>query len=485
MIMRRTGHLLILLVWLIGCSKADPASDSKPVSSSLALPAADAVGLAPKVAPAKSPLSIEAASGLIAKWVEAQNKQSFTDYESLYAERFYGVKRAGEIATRFDRKGWLRDRKAMFARPFRVSIDGLAVRVVAETIVADFEQTFQSQHFADKGPKQLVMVIEADALKIAREELFRSGRAADSGFAVNGAAFSFIREIDNRRYWIVDDVSPEGQRVAAAPVRVGEAAAFATVTDTSKLPAPLQTLVGASVAIEPGAQSPCLATLGAWGVLAELEPHFETRRRWGGSEDDALSETQIAHEIFGPEVVSGRDHHFAVDITDATQGCTSARWGRLQSLGPVDYVALEKLADPDPVLLSSLQRSLRKTRGYKELERNYREAEPDGTFDELLTDGLTLYRAQLGAKSFLLSTFIHLGDCHGFSGELTQVWRMRGQTPVELQSVLPFTMRPDFVVDINKDGLPEWVSETQLISWDGREYSTAVDVTPHDYDCPC
>ena len=483
MIMRRIGHSLIVLILLIGCSKA-PA-DSKPASSLRTLPAADAVGPTPRTPAAENPLSIEAASKLIAKWVEVQNKQSITDYETLYAERFHGVKRAGQITTRFDRKGWLRDRKAMFTRPFRVSIEGLSVRVVAETVVADFEQSFQSQHYADKGPKQLVMVVEASELKIAREELFRSGRAIGSGFAVDGAAFSFVREVDNRRYWIVDDVSPEGQRVTVAPVRVGEAAAFAALSDTSKLPAQLQSWVGASVAIEPGAQTPCLATLGAWGVLAELEPHFETRRRWGGGEGDTLTEAQIASEIFGPEVVSGRDHHFAVDITAATKDCVSARWGRLQSLGPVEYIAVEKLSDPAPALLDSLQRSLRRTRGYKDLERNYREAEPDGTFDDLLTDGLTLYRAQLGDKSFLLSTFIHLGDCHGFSGELTQVWRMRGQTPVELQSVLPFAMRPDFAVDLNKDGLPEWVSETQLISWDGREYSTAIDVTPHDYDCEC
>ena len=471
-------HLLAALLLLLGCTKDGPKADSKPEVVVSAEPAE--IASMPTASPAAHLLSAESASALVAKWVEAQNAQRFTDYEALYAERFYGVKRAGEITTRFDRKGWLRDRKAMFARPFRVSIDGLSIRAVAETIVAEFEQSFQSQRYADKGPKQLVMVVEAGALKIAREELFRSGGAPDAGLTVHSPAFSFIREIDQRRYWVADDASPEGQLIVDAPVRVGPAAAFAKLSGRPKLPEQLRTLVGAKVAIEPGAQPPCIVELGEWGVLAELEPHFETRRQWDESED-----TQVAREIFGPDIVSGRDHHFAVDVTEATKHCSSTRWGRLESLGEPQRVALAKLEDPEPALQAALQRSLHKSRGYKDLERSFREAEPEGSFDELLEGGLTVHKAQLGANTFLLTSFIHLGDCHGFSGELTQVWRMRGQTLVELQSVLPFALRPDFALDLNQDGLPEWVSESQLVAWDGREYSMTIDVTPHDYDCPC
>jgi hypothetical protein len=478
-----TVALAIAALLLLGCRKPEPASDPKPVTTTPS--AAAAASPMPNVSPTQHVISAESAAALIGKWVAAQNQQSFGEYESLYAARFYGVKRAGEITTRFDRKGWLRDRKGMFARPFQVSVDALSIRVVAETVVAEFEQSFQSQRYADKGPKQLVMVVEDGALKIAREELFRSGRVADPAFTSRSADFSFIREIDERRYWVVHDASPEGQVIAAPPVRVGPAAAFAKLSDKSTLPKQVQALIGAAIAVEPGMQPSCTAKLGEWGVLAELEPHFETRRRWDGPADDALTQAQVAREIFGPDTVSGRDHHFAVDVTDATKGCASARWGRLQSLGDVERIALEKLDDPDSALLEALQRSLRKTRGYKDLERSFREAEPEGSFEEILAEALTLYRVQLGATSFMLTTFIHLGDCHGFSGELTQVWRIRGQTPVELQSVLPFAIRPDFALDLNKDGLPEWVSETQLIAWDGREYSTAIDVTPHDYDCPC
>ena len=481
--LRSPAALLTAALLLLGCSRSDSVANPKPANEA---PAPAPAAAAPKVATAQSVLSEASASALVNAWIDAQNRQSFDDYERLYAERFYGVKRAGEITTRFDRKGWLRDRKGMFSRPFRVSVEGLAIRVAAETAVAEFEQSFQSQNYADTGPKQLVMIVQDGVLKITREELFRSGRVTNQALAPSSADFAFVREIGDRRYWIGGDASPEAQLVTGPPVRVGPAGAFAKLSDSSKLPAALKELVGASVAIEPGiVEPPCVAVLSEWGVLAELEPHFATRERWDGSEGEALTEAQIAREIFGPDVVSGRDHHFAVDITEATKRCASARWGRLQSLGAVQHVELEQIDDPDPTLLASLQRSLRKTPAYKDLERNYRQVQPDGTFDEILSDGLTLYEARFGNKNFLLTTFIHRDDCRGFSGELTQVWRVRGQTVTEIQSVLPFAMRPELATDINTDGLPEWISETQLVGWDGREYSTFIDVTPHNYDCPC
>jgi len=33
--------------------------------------------------------------------------------------------------------------------------------------------------------------------------------------------------------------------------------------------------------------------------------------------------------------------------------------------------------------------------------------------------------------------------------------------------------------------MPEWLSDTELLGWDGKSYSPIVSVAPSDYDCPC
>ena len=131
-------------------------------------------------------------------WAKAQNGGDFASYEKLYAARFTGTKRAGARTQRFDRAGWMEDRKAMFAKPFSVTVADVRVHPSEDTAVVEFTQSFASATFRDSGPKRLVLAREGD-LKIATEEMLSSSFTGETKKAdvVDPADFGFVAKLSD------------------------------------------------------------------------------------------------------------------------------------------------------------------------------------------------------------------------------------------------------------------------------------------------
>src|SRR5689334_18807496 len=125
---------LTLLASALACDKptpapapsAPPAAPANPVPPSAPQPAADE----------------RDARALLDQWQAAQNSGDFASYERLYAARSYGEKRAGSRLSKFDREGWLADRKRMFERPMKVGVSDLQIKSSAGSTLLTFEQTF-------------------------------------------------------------------------------------------------------------------------------------------------------------------------------------------------------------------------------------------------------------------------------------------------------------------------------------------------------
>lgn len=112
-----------------------------------------------------------AARGLLDTWLKAQNEGDFTTYSALYAETFAGLKRVGEASFRFTRRGWLADRRPMFAGGARVAVSAVDASKVGERWFVSFEQAFSSSSYRDTGRKLLVLSSSGGALRIVREEM--------------------------------------------------------------------------------------------------------------------------------------------------------------------------------------------------------------------------------------------------------------------------------------------------------------------------
>ena len=140
------GVLLLALMALPSCEKnGDEKQSSSQVEQNekRTKPPSKNETIA-KQDPDGGPVTEEKTRELVGAWVRAQNAGAFADYEKLYAERMLGIKRVGTRETSFDRKGWLEDRKSMFARPFTVEVNDLRRNACGDdsrgTISANVEQ---------------------------------------------------------------------------------------------------------------------------------------------------------------------------------------------------------------------------------------------------------------------------------------------------------------------------------------------------------
>ncbi len=66
------------------------------------------------------------------------------------------------------------DRGKMFKRPMKVTAESYRFKADGDALVVTFLQTWSSGKYSDQGDKQIRIVREAGALRIAREEMLFS-----------------------------------------------------------------------------------------------------------------------------------------------------------------------------------------------------------------------------------------------------------------------------------------------------------------------
>ncbi|TNF33295.1 MAG: nuclear transport factor 2 family protein [Deltaproteobacteria bacterium] len=127
-------------------------------------------GASPLAAPSE-----DDARALLERWLAAQNGGDQAAYAALYADGFSGVRRSGEKVRRFDRKGWLKDRKGMFAKPMTVAAHDVVYATGGGSGFLVFLQSWKNEGYQDLGPKTLRIGRDADGqLRIREEELHAS-----------------------------------------------------------------------------------------------------------------------------------------------------------------------------------------------------------------------------------------------------------------------------------------------------------------------
>lgn len=281
-------RLVLIAALTIAACKDKPKPDDPPVAAKDAAPE-----------PAPEPIAEARAKKLLADWLAAQNGGGFDAYEALYAARLVGVKRAGKRVSRFDRQGWLADRKRMFRKKMVVEASDTRIATTPNTATIAFTQRWASGSYEDVGPKRLLAVLEGGALKIAREEMLES-RKVDASKAVAGDV-SLVWDIDGAAHLILD---------TAVPATTGEARAGGGKDD----------VIGTVAAVADGDLAPgvvglrgesfrvgasCEARVTGFAVHSRVVPHFGVIETW---KQDKTSEAQKLAEAFaaGTQVVVAR-----------------------------------------------------------------------------------------------------------------------------------------------------------------------------------
>jgi hypothetical protein len=418
---------------------------------------------------------------LLNAWLAAQNNRQYPAYESLYAAKFYGVKRAGQREVRFDRTGWLNDRQKMFHKPMSVEARDPSYRSASASAEIEFTQQWTSGKFADSGPKRLLVVREAGKLKIAQEEMLRSELSANKS-EHRALEFYFTLPLDSGFYLSLPHAKVPGKLGPLAAESGEKNTDLFTVSRTvadADLDASVSSLKSKKLRLEGG----CVASISEFRALTRVVPHFAERNRWNGAVEGEgkPGKPMPAEQIARAASTLGEPQLFA-----KLAGCSEGRFAWVD--GAPQPVAAEPVEDP--VLAERAQAAFGKLPNVVARQKEFlKQAEhAEGNWWEEGTEVAIFKHPKSG--QVLVSVLAILKDgCDGFSASEWAVFEQKGKA---LKRVAITQSPPDRIqdaLDVDGDGRLEFLGETDygtdiVLIWpDANELGTALE---HTYlDCPC
>ena len=436
----RSSALLTLAVAVAACSgkKESPAAAPPPTSGTAAAVPVDAAPPPPPPAP----IDQAAVDQVLADWLAAQNGGDFAAYQGLYAERMEGVKRVGPKMWRFDRAGWMADRKKMFAKPMVVTAADRTITGSVAAPVVEFTQTFQQARFADSGRKRMVLTRHQGHYRIAREEMLASTVGAPPA-ATAGAVIPTL-EIDGRWFAVLAaDAEPTWATGAiAGPYqgvhRYALRAATAAPTAGSWLGKPL--------ALYDRAGARCDATVASLHLLGGGTPHFGEIQAWDGDPDSGG--THVYSQAERAQAIYDLSAKYLVGELTITGGCKPA-YAATPDRALVPY---GEVAVPDAQKSAAIA-AFRGLPGYLETATEF-EAQ-NGAGEWAPTPTVTGFGPP--DRRVLVVSASEGAGCGEFHGELTAVFDERGGAVTTRTVVGPSGLRVDAMVDSDGDGAPELI----------------------------
>ena len=427
----------------------------------------------------EAPIAGDDARAVVDRWLAAQNAGDLAAYEALFASRFTGVRRSGPRTVRFDRAGWLRDRKRMFAKPMAVDVTDVSVHASGTAALVSFTQAFAQGTFRDSGPKQLVIVREAGALKIASEQMLQS-RVLSSPVAR-----------DERFRWVtagavlLSSEPDEKWATGAGNLKEGDPLIVSKAIDAARLPPELARWRGRRMLLFDAKGTVCEATINSFRMMSRVIPHFGTRQVWKELKPDVV--TAQAWEL-GAKILVG----------DLDTPCGDAMWAQPATLGPV---AIDSGAEADAATRARVVAHVRRSPEWQATQTAYRGQPVSGVkrWDEL-PDGQTRvsrFRAKVAGRDVtLLSVTLSYGQdrCGLFGADLWALYEERNGKLVQRNTPGQNTVRPASFVDSDGDGNSELLylpfpdafgTEKGRLLLDAGGWNQREEVYVPFMDCPC
>ncbi len=426
-----------------------------------------------------------AARATLEAWLKAQNDGDFPAYSALYAQKFNGVKRAGARTSRFQRADWLVDRGKMFKGRFTVAADKVKVLPQPNGAVVSFEQTWASKRFKDVGPKQLVLVREGDALRIAREEMLASTIVGgEHGGPPASDRLSMAMVLDHPYVVLGTDA---GDDLVEGPVHdLGVHRTRRAV----RAGGPGSAWIGRAVELYGSGGKVCAGKVVDLQVVSRVTPHFGAVQTW---QEDGLTPQQQAEAAW--EMAS--EGRLLVGRVDAgADACAGARWARAAD-APAP-TALQALATVPAWLTAAALKQTRALPGYQAITKGWRSEVADakgGSWDLYggATPTVQAFARADGTPAVVLVTMRAGHGCGDFYGSFWAAYTVDGQAltrisdpdaPAELGMVSDDAFVA--VVDADGDGRWELVGKESLHRQDAKGVLREVLSLPYPYyDCPC
>lgn len=500
--MNRSALSAVALSLALGCSSPQqppaPTAPSPTPPSTVAAAAPDAAVAAEPVAPPPAPvveLPTSDAQALLDAWLRAQNGGDFAAYERLYAPRFTGVRRSGPRVRRFDRAGWMTDRRTMFNASMQVAARDVAITSGTGTATVRFMQDFTQGRFHDTGPKEVVLVRAGASLAIAREEMLAStlGNAAQTPAAPAPGALMHVVSHGGSRWLVLANAPDDGSWSRGTPTLVERNDAVVVTraeVNTDAVPAALRALAGQAVSAYSAAGAACSARAGELAVLGRVDVHFGTEQRWNGQQEDGTQGPRASDAVVAQEAWAESEGGMvlAARLDDAAS-CTDPAWARQTSLGaPAVFTS----SAADAALTTRVLARFRALPAWRRLQTDYRAGGATGaswdSHGEHNAPAITLWQTPGSNRRFVtVRASTAVGGCADFSAELTAVFEVGGPQGLILHSdgADPGAFTPIAATDLDGDGVPEFVTEHGYVRRTGTVFRGATPYAVPSHDCPC
>lgn len=446
---------------------------------------------APAAAAPRADATEAEARALVDRWVRSQNAGDFDTYAQLYASRFTGVKRTPERTVAFDRPGWMRDRRRMFARPMSVSVSDLVVHPTSSTVDVRFVQRWSSGSYADEGQKRLSLTREAGQLRIATEEMLAATRLGELDAALTVGTFVALPSSLGPLAVLAPAHENEAE---GAPTLVASEEPYVIVRDAaSSVPPAFAGLVGREVTVIERARV-CAGRVAGARLARLVVPHFGMVQRWNG--DDAGTRVPPASpaERAAEAWELGSRTYYALAITSDCDQPVAVRLGAPQT------VPAYAPRVPTPRERSSLRGAFERTSRFAALERAYAQYVDEGEPDELHPAPPAQRAAWAAADPIVVFThgdrsvasIVHNSEgCGGFDVSAWAGFELGAGTPRELRAEASIGDYVSVVAvfDADGDGNLEAIIRQGLASWALVRFAptaSPVRSIEVDYlDCPC
>ena len=414
------------------------------------------------------------ARALVDQWLAAQNRGDFAAYSALYATRFTGVRRSGPRTVRLDRAGWMKERERMFGKKMTVAAENLKLAATPALARATFVQKWSSGSYSDAGDKQLVMVRENGALKIAQEELLAS--RVEHG-ARSSALPPFVWVVGGALR-VIDDADESWGR--GAPEMGSDEPVLAT-KKLAKIPDEARGWVGERVRLYTRDGTTCEARVTGLVLASIAVPHFSSKQEW--NEKKKSEAAKEAWDLGAKSVLATLD---AV--------CEDALWARPAKLPSPAVVAAEDARAPTR---AKALKAFRALPAYQKIQQSWIEevkSRDKKFWDQLDDAAVKAIDATIAGKPVTLVSVsaTHYEGCADWQGALWALYRYEAGKLTLVQASDDGALTPLYAVDLDGDGTVELVGSG--LSSDFAGFGSLIRLgakleietlsVPY-YDCPC
>jgi hypothetical protein len=425
----------------------------------------------------------EEARALLDRWLETQNTGRFDEYQSYYRDEFTGVRRSGNRTARFDRAGWLQDRKRMFAKPMKVEADNVHIFASARSARVVFTQRWSSGRYADSGTKQLILRHGADGFHITREELFASDTRKPGTIDLEAFhRFAFVVDDEVVLTMQPDDSWAVGPTILEKRGKDPDLDRSRREVDATKLPPGVAALVGAPVRLLDARGQRCQAKLGKLLLRG--------REYMGSGEPDDDGSNQAPSERALNAVWEGSAHYLVARVVGDPKACAGATWARSAALPVPAIVAAERPpADLKDRALAALEALPESATIQREFARWYAGEHPKSRRPPPVWFRLTehrplirMFRPASGPVLLSVSAMAAEGGCgDGIFNALWALWEVDDKDPAHPRLILrnqpdtAFSLQPTAAVDVDGDG------RLELLFDSSSDYATVNAAGQPDY----